>query len=235
MDVEDPQALVLDDDGAPGARGRLGSQHPRRTPPVTARATALMAVLVAGLVLVATPAEAAPATAEELGLVVFSIGESGGSAGYSSGGSPQYGALLSGTFLGGLFDDAASRTVAESYEDADDWLSDQEALDEITMEVTYEGSLDTRTFVLGGFIASRPGNRGLIAQHPPPNPQRARVLSKLELVSSPCALRVSRAPPKSAVSPFPQNHLLPASRLRADGWPDRSVQRLALDTFSQCG
>ena len=88
MDVEDPQALVLDDDGAPGARGRLGSQHPRRTPPVTARATALMAVLVAGVATRTSPAEAAPAMAEELGLVVFSIGESGGPPAILRGASP---------------------------------------------------------------------------------------------------------------------------------------------------
>ena len=71
--------------------------------------------------------------------------------------------------------------MAEIYEDEDgywylaysgglanDW-QDQEHLDEITVRVTYEDRVDSRSFVLGGFIDSRLGLRGLKLDPPLPN------------------------------------------------------------------
>ena len=114
-----------------------------------------------------------------LGRVVFTIGH-GSPFGYVSG---SYGTLDSGTFPGALFGDGNSRAVDSIYEDddgywyfsysgglADDWLDDQEALDEILVEVSYEGGADRRVFVLGGFIDSRPGSR--VLKLDPPLPSR---------------------------------------------------------------
>ena len=104
-----------------------------------------------------------------LGRIVITIGH-GSPFGYLRG---SYGVLDSGSFPGALFGDGNSRTVDQIYEDEDgywyfsytggvanDWLDDQEALDEIVVEVTYESGADMRSFVLGGFIDSRPGSRG---------------------------------------------------------------------------
>ena len=114
-----------------------------------------------------------------LGRIVITVGGSGSNDGYDSG---SYGTLDSGNFPGALFGDGNSRTVAEIYEDsggywyltysggtADDWLSDDDALAEIVMEVTYEDGRDLRSFVLGGFIDSRPGSRGLKLDPPIPS------------------------------------------------------------------
>ena len=88
--------------------------------------------------------------------------------GYDSG---SYGSLTSGEFPGDLFGDAAARTVAEVYEDADgywyfiysggtgsDWSTDYDDLTTILVQVKYEDGRDTREFVLGGFIESRSSN-----------------------------------------------------------------------------
>ena len=122
-----------------------------------------------------------------LGRIVITVGGSGSNYGYVSG---SYGTLDTGDFPGGLFGDGNSRTVAEIYEDedgywyftysgglADDWLSDQEQLDEIVVEVKYQRPpmcddclrRDTRSFVLGGFIDSTPGSRGLKLDPPLPS------------------------------------------------------------------
>ena len=114
-----------------------------------------------------------------LGRIVITVGDSGTDYGYDSG---SYGSLDGGTFPGDLFDDDASRTVAEIYEDADGywyftysggaanaWNSDQDALNEITIVVTYESGADSRSFVFGGFIDSTPGNRGLKLDPPLPS------------------------------------------------------------------
>ena len=113
-----------------------------------------------------------------LGRIVITVGSSGSRYGYDSG---SYGTLDSGSFPSALFGDGNSRTVAEIYEDddgywyftysggtADDWNDDQEHLDEITVEVTYEDETDSRSFVLGGFIDSRLGQRGLKLDPPLP-------------------------------------------------------------------
>ena len=113
-----------------------------------------------------------------LGRIVTTVGRRGGLYGFDSG---AYGHLDGGSFPGALFRDGASRTVAEVYEDADgywyftysgglanDWLDVPEELDEITVNVAYEDGRDARSFVLGGFIDSRPGNRGLKLDPPLP-------------------------------------------------------------------
>ena len=114
-----------------------------------------------------------------LGRLVITVGH-GSPFGYVSG---SYGTLDSGEFPGDLFGDGNARTAAEVYEDEDgywyfyysggvanDWLDDQDVLDEILVEVMYEDERDARTFVLGGFITGRPGSRGL--KMDPPLPSR---------------------------------------------------------------
>ena len=108
--------------------------------------------------------------AGQLGQVVITTGSSGDDYGYTD----NYGLLVSGSFPGELFNDGNSRTVNAVYEDAagywyltysggtaNNWLSDQEQLDEITLEVHYADGVDFRSFVLGGFIDSRTGQRTL--------------------------------------------------------------------------
>ena len=136
---------------------------------------AVLAAIVAALSMVGT-ALAFAATSESLGQIVFEVGQGSGADanhyGYDSGAT--FGTLDAGSFPGDLFGDGNSRTVDEIYEDedgywyltysgglADDWLDDQEALDEITIEVAYEDETNFRSFVLGGFIDSRPDTRGL--------------------------------------------------------------------------
>ena len=114
-----------------------------------------------------------------LGRIVITVGSSGGNYGYDSG---SYGTLDSGDFPGDLFDDGNDRTPAEIYEDADghwyftysggladDWQSDDEQLNEITIDVFYEDEKDNRSFVLASFIDSRPGSRGLKLDPPIPS------------------------------------------------------------------
>ena len=115
-----------------------------------------------------------------LGSIVFVVGSSGTDYGYDSG---SFGSLTSGQFPEGLFDDHTARTVEALYENADaewvleysggtanDWLSDEEARDRITLTVTYADDVDTREFVLGGFVeASGSNNRITLA---PPLPSR---------------------------------------------------------------
>ena len=111
--------------------------------------------------------------------IVITVGSSGDLYGYDSG---SYGSLDGGSFPGALFGDGNSRTVAQVYEDADgywyftysdgatgDWNDNQERLDEILVEVIYEDGRDSREFVLGGFIDSRPGTRGLKLDPPLPS------------------------------------------------------------------
>ena len=115
-----------------------------------------------------------------LGRIVITVGGGGTNDGYVSG---SYGSLDIGDFPGALFGDGNARTVGEIYEDADgawyftytggladDWNDDQVHLDEIIVEVEYEDGRDTRAFVLGGFVDSRPGSRGL--KLVPPLPSR---------------------------------------------------------------
>ena len=113
-----------------------------------------------------------------LGRIVISVGSSGMTYGYDSG---SYGTLDSGNFPGNLFQDGLDRTVDAIYEDGDghwsftysggvrnDWITD-DALNEIVVTVTYDDGIDTRAFVLGGFIDSRPGARGLLLSPPLPS------------------------------------------------------------------
>ena len=142
----------------------------------------LLAVLAAGAVAGLPPlsealAQEAPAT---LGLIVISVGGSSDDYGYESG---EYGSLVSGTWPGELFNDGNDRAVDAIKEDGDghwyfiysrgatyDWQSDQEQLNEITVDVTYEDGIDDRSFVLGGFISQRSGNYTL--ELAPPLPSR---------------------------------------------------------------
>ena len=114
-----------------------------------------------------------------LGRIVITAGRSGGNYGYDSG---SYGTLDSGDFPGALFADGNARTVAEMYEDASgywyltysggtasDWLDDADQINEIEVIVEYEDDRNTRTFILGGFIDSRPGTRGLKLDPPLPS------------------------------------------------------------------
>ena len=114
-----------------------------------------------------------------LGRIVFVVGGSGTDYGYDSG---SYGSLTSGSFPRGLFDDDTDRTVSAIYENADaewvweysggaadDWQSDQDALDAITVTVTYEDDRDTRSFVLGGFVESSGSSNRLTLSPPLPS------------------------------------------------------------------
>ena len=118
-----------------------------------------------------------------LGRIVFVVGQGSGMAseyyGYESG---NFGSLTSGDFPGGLFDDHTLRTVEAIYETAnaewvleysggtaDDWLSDEDALDAITVTVTYDDDVNTRAFVLGGFIETVGSNNRMILEPPLPS------------------------------------------------------------------
>ena len=117
-----------------------------------------------------------------LGRVTFVVGHGSGDAvdqyGYHAG---SYGSLTTGDFPSALFDDAAARTVSRIYEDGDgdwymyysggtanEWLSDQEGRDAVTVKVTYEDGRDTRFFTLGGFIAEVLADNGLRIDPPLP-------------------------------------------------------------------
>ena len=115
-----------------------------------------------------------------LGRIVITVGRSGTEYGYRTG---SYGTLDMGEFPDDLFSDGNSRTVAEVYEDedgywyftytggvTDDWLTDQVQLDEITIEAAYLNGVDSRSFVLGGFVDSRPGTHGLKLDPPIASP-----------------------------------------------------------------
>ena len=117
----------------------------------------------------------------DLGVFEFTIGNNGSdNYGYKNG---SYGSLTTGSYPEEIFNSGADRTVREITEDQDgfwylryssgtnnDWLTDTDALDTILMRVTYEDGRDTREFVLGGFIVSRPtGNR---LKLDPPLPSR---------------------------------------------------------------
>ena len=118
-----------------------------------------------------------------LGRIVFVVGQGSGMAseyyGYESG---NFGSLTSGDFPGGLFDDHTLRTVEAIYETANaewvleysggtanDWLSDEDALDAITVTVTYDDDVNTRAFVMGGFIETVGSNNRLILAPPLPS------------------------------------------------------------------
>ena len=119
----------------------------------------------------------------EVGLlsrIVFVVGAGqGGRYGYSS--PDSYGTLVSG-FNRGLLADDTDRTVAKIYEDndgfwyffysggdKDQWLSNQDALDAITVTVFYEDGRDERHFVLGGFIEEVLTGNGLKLDPPIPS------------------------------------------------------------------
>ena len=114
-----------------------------------------------------------------LGRVVLRVGSSADDYGYAAG---RYGNLVSGSFPGALFGDGSERTIDEMYEDGDahwyftyaggaanDWRAEQEAIDEILVQVAYRDGLDTRSFVWGGFVDSRLGDRGLRLDPPLPS------------------------------------------------------------------
>ena len=114
-----------------------------------------------------------------LGSIVFVVGSSGSDYGYDRG---SYGSLTSGEFPDGLFDDHTARTVEAIYENADaewvleysggtanDWLSDEGAQNAITVTVTYTDGVDTRSFVLGGFIAALGANNRITLAPPLPS------------------------------------------------------------------
>ena len=124
-----------------------------------------------------------PPPVQNLGSVVIEVGSSGDNYGFTS----SYGSLVSGSFPGRLFGNGNSRTVAEIYEDADgkwsfvysggdadDWASDEE-LNSIQVRVLYHDSSDaptdinTREFVLGGFVEEREGNHTLKLAPPLPS------------------------------------------------------------------
>ena len=139
---------------------------------------ALVAVLLALLAGTASVGDLA-AQSPPLGAVVIEVGNSDSNYGFAAG---SYGTLVSGEWPGELFADGNARTVAGAAEDGDGhwrweysggaangWLTDQEALDAITVTVTYADGRDTRSFVLGGFIEARPGDRGLTLDPPLPS------------------------------------------------------------------
>ena len=141
-------------------------------------------VLLAVLVAAGVSAGIVQAQAEAVFLsrIVFVVGHSGDDYGYSSG---SYGSHTSGNFSQALFDDDLPRRVSKVYEDADgywylyyssgtadEWLSDQDALDDITVTVTYEDGRDTRSFVLGGFINKVLSSNGLKLNPPLPPDSR---------------------------------------------------------------
>ena len=151
---------------------------------MTRHAGITLFLLLAALVLLAvTPGTAAAQTAGALGEVVFVVGQSGADSdryGYSA--ADSYGSRTSGDFAGGLFDDDLARPVSQIYEDDDGywylyylrgtdnaWLSAQDALDVISVTVTYEDGRDTRSFHLGGFIEAALTNNGLKLDPPIPS------------------------------------------------------------------
>ena len=120
---------------------------------------------------------AAQVTYEDLGSVTMTVATSTAGAGFGSG----YGTLVSGEFPAGLFDDDTARSVAAIYESSDgnwhlkysggtaqDWLSGTAALAVITVVAVYGDGVDTRSFVLGGYIVGEEGQRGLELDPPVP-------------------------------------------------------------------
>ena len=110
--------------------------------------------------------------------VIITVGTGGSSVGFGS----SYGTLDAGAFSGDLFMDGNDRTVASIREDSDgywyleysggapnDWITDSELLDEIAVTVKYESGADTREFVLGGFVDSRPDAHTLKLEPPLPS------------------------------------------------------------------
>ena len=116
-----------------------------------------------------------------MGRVVITVAQDGAGTdyGYESG---DYGTLVSGQWPADLFLDGNARTVSLVREDGDydwywhysggaanDWVTDQEALDQITVTVSYADGKDSRHFVLGGAITERPANNGLRLDPPLPS------------------------------------------------------------------
>ena len=109
--------------------------------------------------------------------IVFHVGVAGDLAGL---GGSAGGVLVSGpTFPGPLFSDGQGRPVASLVEDAGGrWTltysggspnawADAAALEQLRLVVEYDDHVDTRRFVLGGFVAAR-GERSLTVAPPVP-------------------------------------------------------------------
>ena len=115
--------------------------------------------------------------------IVFQIGVAGDVAGLGGGAG---GSLVSGpTFPGPLFSDGQRHSVASLVEDVDeedaggrwtltysggspnDW-ADDDALEQLRLVVEYDDQVDTRRFIIGGFVAGR-GERSLTLVPPMPS------------------------------------------------------------------
>ena len=132
---------------------------------------------------VAAAAQTEPTVTPLSGLpIVFQIGVAGDVAGLGGGAG---GSLVSGpTFPGPLFSDGQRHSVASLVEDVDeedaggrwtltysggspnDW-ADDDALEQLRLVVEYDEQVDTRRFIIGGFVAGR-GERSLTVAPPVP-------------------------------------------------------------------
>ena len=146
------------------------------------------AVLALALVFVA----ASPGPSEDLGALSFVVGSPG----------------ATGPFPGELFVSGAAHAVDAIIEDADGWhltydsgvaddWSDAEDLD-ITVTVTYSDDVDTRIFVLGGFVAST-SSRTLTLEPPVPGGR----LDWADRAGETVTLAFSRVPLPVVVAPVP--------------------------------
>ena len=119
-----------------------------------------------------------------LGTAIFRVGRNGTKYGLEAG---RYGALVSGSWPGELFGSGGDRTVTQIYEDANcdwsfhysggtanDWL-DAGDLDTILVTVRYHDrsnqptGVDTRSFILGGFIEEELSSNGVRLKPPLPS------------------------------------------------------------------
>ena len=135
---------------------------------------------------------AAPGPTEQLGALSFVVGAPG----------------ATGAFPAALFASGASHPVGSITEDADGWhltydsgvaddWSDAEDLD-ITVTVTYSDDVDTRIFVLGGFVAST-SSRTLTLEPPVPGGR----LDWADRAGETVRMGFSRVPIPVAVAPAP--------------------------------
>ena len=119
-----------------------------------------------------------------LGTATFRVGRNGTTYGLEAG---RYGTLVSGSWPGELFGGGVDRTVTQIYEDANcdwrfhysggpanDWL-DAGELDTILVTVRYHdrsnqpSGVDTRNFILGGFIEEELSSNGVRLSPPLPS------------------------------------------------------------------